>query len=155
MGQRPLADLIDAFEAWMDTIAEVGIDAALKAGAPREVNALRDERDALETARAEAEAGLDRLAAAIASGTIQPATATSTEGKLLERIEAYDMRLEQIDEEIAALPNPEEQRAYLEQILQSGVGDLDDDRKHRLNRALRNLGLKILCEAGDIKAIVY
>lgn len=151
----PLADLIDAFEAWLDTIAEVGIDAALKAGAPRETSTLRAERDTLEKARAEAEAGLDRLAAAIASGTIRPSTASATEARLLEQIEAYDVRLEQIDEEIAALPNPEEQRAHLEQILQSGVGRLDDARKHKLNRALRNLGVKILCEAGDIKAIVY
>jgi len=149
------ADLIDAFDAWLDSVKNVGIDVVIKRGVAEDAERLQSERDALEGERAYAHGQLDRLAAAVAAGTIRPETARATEAKLYDRADALGARIAALYEQLAALPNADEQRAYLEQILHLGASNLDNTRKHRLNRALRNLGVRVLCVAGDVKAILY
>jgi len=148
-------DLTEAFDAWLSSIAGVGIDLALREGQPEERGRLESERDTLESNVLDAEEGLDRLAAAVASGTIQATTAQRTEERLLDQIDAHRVRMSEIDDELAALPDPSEQREYLQQIVALGTSDLDDARMHRLNRALRNLGVRFICKRGELQAITY
>jgi site-specific DNA recombinase len=151
----PLPDLLDAFDAWMDNVRSVGVDAVVQDEMSDEVARLEQERGNLEAAKAEAEAQLDRLAGAVAAGNLRGSTAKRREDALYQQIDNLNEKLQRNERRTLALPDPGQQRAYIEESLAIDTGNLTDGQEHALNRALRNLGLRILCEEGAVVAISF
>jgi hypothetical protein len=87
--------------------------------------------------------------------TIRAESAARREDNLYQQLDALDEEMQAVNEQLAALPRPEEKRAYLEELLSFDVTAVSDDQKHALNRVLLNLGFRMLCEGNDVVVIAY
>jgi chromosome segregation ATPase len=92
-----------------------------------------------------------RLALALGEGTMDAGPYRAADGELVEQLEGILARIQAIDREITAQPTTEERAAALEELREhwrddEGAWLREEDGKLRMNAALRQLGVRVICE---------